>query len=177
MEKYLICSDIHGSELYFKKVYDYYKNNGYTKMIILGDLLYHGPRNDLPEGYRPKGIIPLVNEMKDEIIMVKGNCEAEVDQMVVSFHIYNRKKIFIFGKNVYLEHGHHLDKTKYHNGDIVFYGHTHVSKYENIGGVKFINPGSVSIPKENTEHSFLSLSENELKLISLNGNVLELWEF
>ncbi len=121
MEKYLICSDIHGSELYFKKVYDYYKNNGYTKMIILGDLLYHGPRNDLPEGYHPKGIIPLVNEIKDEIIMVKGNCDAEVDQMVVSFHIYNKKKLVLFGKNVYLEHGHHLDKNKFHIGDIIFY--------------------------------------------------------
>ena len=174
MKKYLICSDIHGSEPSFIKVYDYFINNNFDKLIILGDLLYHGPRNDLPEGYHPKGIIPLVNKLKDKIIMVKGNCEAEVDQMVLDFPIHNSKKMKINGKNVYLVHGHHLDKyhNKYKSGDIVLYGHTHVSKSETINGIRFINPGSTSIPKENTKKSFLVLEGDILRLMDLDGNII-----
>jgi len=179
MKKYLICSDIHGCEPSFVKVRDYFIKNNFDKMLILGDLLYHGPRNDLPEGYHPKGIIPLVNSMKDVITMVKGNCEAEVDQMVLDVKIHNSKKLNINGTNVYLVHGHHLDKndTKYQPGDVVFYGHTHVSKYEEINGVRFINPGSTSIPKENTKKSFMTLVGDKLRLLDLDGNVLETWNF
>ena len=179
MKKYLICSDIHGSEPSFNKVYDYFNNNGYDVLICLGDLLYHGPRNDLPEGYHPKGIIPLINGIKDKVVMVKGNCEAEVDQMVLDFHIFTSKKLRIRGKNVYLVHGHHLDKmsNNYKPGDIVFYGHTHVSKYEVINDVKYINPGSTSIPKENTKKSFITLDEDSLVLRDLDGNVICKWEF
>jgi putative phosphoesterase len=179
MKKYLICSDIHGCEPSFDKVIKYFNDNNFDIMLNLGDLLYHGPRNDLPEGYHPKGIIPRINQMKDKVIMVKGNCEAEVDQMVLDFHIFNSKKLRIGGKNVYLVHGHHLDKNNnnYKPGDIVFYGHTHVSKYEVINGVKYINPGSTSIPKEGTKKSFIILVDGKLELLDLDGNVLERWEF
>ena len=177
MKKYLIVSDVHGSLSSFNKVLAFFKENRYDQLICLGDLLYHGPRNDLPEEYNPKGIIPQINEIKDKVIMVRGNCDAEVDQMVLNFHIFKVKKINISGKIVHLEHGHHLNKEKYHDGDIVFYGHTHVSKYEDFNGVKYINPGSSSIPKENTVKSFMTIEENKLNLRDLNGNVLESWEF
>jgi len=179
MKKYLICSDVHGSEPSFKKIYDYFKKNNFDELLILGDLLYHGPRNDLPEGYHPKGVIPLANELKDKITMVKGNCEAEVDQMVLDFHIYNKKKLVIRGKNVYLVHGNHLDKehNNYQEGDIVFYGHTHVSKYEMINGVKYINPGSTTIPKENTKKSFITLIDNRITLRDIDGNYIATYGF
>ncbi len=176
--KYLVFSDVHGSIDSLRKVIEFYKNNAISKMFILGDLLYHGPRNDIPEGYAPKQVISLINQYKDKIIMVKGNCEAEVDQMVLDFHIYNKKKLYINNRNIYLVHGHHLDKdnNSYQNNDIVFYGHTHVSKYEVINGVRYINPGSTTIPKENTKKSFIVFDEKNITLYDIDGNILNKWE-
>ena len=178
MKKYLICSDIHGSEPSFLKVLSYFNENKFDKLIVLGDLLYHGPRNDLPEGYHPKGIIPKINEIKDRVIMVKGNCEAEVDQMVLDFHIFNTKKLIINSKVIHLVHGHHLDKlhNSYLPNEIVFYGHTHVYKFEEINGVKYINPGSTSIPKENPQKTFMTLINNKVNLYDLDYNLLGSWE-
>lgn len=172
---YLICSDVHGSIMTFKKVIDFFIENKFDKLIILGDLLYHGPRNDIPQGYKPKEVIALANSIKEKIIMVKGNCESEVDQMVLDFKIFNRKKIRYLNHNVYLEHGHHLDykNKKYTKGDIVLSGHTHVSKFEVINGVTFINPGSITIPKEKTKKSFGALVSNRFVLLDINGKILE----
>ena len=175
MKKYLICSDVHGSITSFKKVVDYFINNQFDRLIILGDLLYHGPRNDLPKNYRPKEVIQLANSIKDKIIMVKGNCEAEVDQMVLDFKIFNSKIIKHNGYKLHLVHGHHLDtnKNNYCEGDIVFYGHTHVSKKEIINGITYINPGSTTIPKENTKKSFITLVGNTCSLLTLNGKLID----
>ncbi len=173
MKNYVICSDVHGSISTLKKVVDFFLVNKFDKLIILGDLLYHGPRNDIPRNYRPKEIIQLLNPLKDKIIMVKGNCEAEVDQMVLDFKIHNKKKLKYKDKNLYLIHGHHLDHNKYKSNDIVFYGHTHVSKYEEINGAKFINPGSITIPKENTKKSFIVLHDLRCILMDLNYNILD----
>lgn len=174
MNNYVICSDVHGSIITIKKVVNFFQKNKFDKLIILGDLLYHGPRNDIPKGYNPKEVIKLLNPLKDKIIMVKGNCEAEVDQMVLDFKIYNKKKISYCGHNLHLEHGHHLDFQKNHYGlnDIVFYGHTHISNYQIINGITFINPGSITIPKENTKKSFIVLFSNKCVWIDLDGNIL-----
>ena len=110
MKNYVICSDIHGSISTFKKVVDFFIMNKFDKLIILGDLLYHGPRNDIPKNYNPKEIIKLINPLKDKVIMVKGNCESEVDQMVLDFKIYNQRQIKYKNKILHLVHGHHLDK-------------------------------------------------------------------
>lgn len=175
MKNYVICSDIHGSISTFKKVVDFFIINKFDKLIILGDLLYHGPRNDIPKNYNPKEIIKLINPLKDKVIMVKGNCESEVDQMVLDFKIYNQRQIKYKNKILHLVHGHHLDKenNKYKNGDIVFYGHTHISKFEVINEVKFINPGSITIPKENTKKSFIVLHDSRCLLLDLKYNILE----
>ena len=91
--KILIASDIHGSEYRAKQIYDIWKNGNYDKVILLGDLLYHGPRNDLPQFYRPKGVIPLLSEMKETTIAVRGNCDAEVDQMVLPYYFHPKLQI------------------------------------------------------------------------------------
>ena len=107
MRNYVICSDVHGSITTLRKVVDFFLVNKFDKLIILGDLLYHGPRNNIPRGYNPKEVIKLLIPLKDKIVMVKGNCEAEVDQMVLDFKIHNKKKLMYNLKTIYLEHGHH----------------------------------------------------------------------
>ena len=175
MKNYIICSDIHGSIDSISKVVEFFSLNQFDKLIILGDLLYHGPRNDIPKGYNPKEVINLLNPLKDKIIMVKGNCEAEVDQMVLDFKISNKRKIKYGDKRLCLEHGHHLDKenNEYRVGDIVFYGHTHVSKVEVIDDITYINPGSVTIPKENTKKTFIALHNNTCFFMDLKGNIVD----
>ncbi|MBE6143633.1 MAG: phosphodiesterase [Erysipelotrichaceae bacterium] len=175
MKNYVICSDVHGSITTLRKVVDFFLINKFDKLIILGDLLYHGPRNNIPRGYNPKEVIKLLNPLKDKIVMVKGNCEAEVDQMVLDFKIHNKKKIMYNLKTIYLEHGHHLDKenSNYQKGDIVFYGHTHVSKCERINGITFINPGSITLPKENTKKSFIALVNGRILLLDLNSKIID----
>lgn len=175
MADYVICSDVHGSIDSFKRVIDFFVVNKFDKLIILGDLLYHGPRNDIPEGYNPKDVIKLINSLKNKVIMVKGNCESEVDQMVLDFKIFNTKIIKRKGKKIHLVHGHHLEKQKsrFNKGDIVFYGHTHIRKIEVEKEITYINPGSITIPKDNQISSFMVLMGNRCMSLDLNGNVLE----
>ena len=173
--KYIIASDIHGSAYWCEQLLSEFEHENADKLILLGDLLYHGPRNDIPSNYKPKEIISLLNPLKDKIVMVRGNCDAEVDQMVLDFKIHNKKKIKYQNKNIHLVHGHHLDKenNNYQENDIVFYGHTHVNKYEVIDKVKYINPGSITIPKENTKKSFIALHNSRCILLDLNYNILD----
>lgn len=175
--KILIASDIHGSEYRASQIHDIWKAGNFDKVILLGDLLYHGPRNDLPEHYRPKGVIPLLSDMKDSIVAVRGNCDAEVDQMVLPFPIMDDSKwLEINGKKVFLMHGHHdLDYT---GSDIVMSGHTHIPVLEEKNGVLFFNPGSTTIPKNGSEPSYGVWDENGISIISLdNGNVVKAWKF
>ena len=147
------------------------------KLILLGDILYHGPRNDLPDEYNPKGVISLLNEMSDEILCVRGNCEAEVDDMVLDFNVLAEYAIlYIKNRLVFLTHGHKFNPQnppKLKKGDILFNGHTHVSKIENIGDFLYVNPGSVSIPKENTPRGYVILTEDKITHKDLCGNVLQ----
>ena len=123
------------------------------RLLLLGDLLYHGPRNDLPKDYAPKKVIEMLNAKKDEFICVRGNCEAEVDDMVLDFNVLAEYAIlYIKNRLVFLTHGHKFNPQnmpKLKKGDILFNGHTHVSKIEEIGDILYVNPGSVSIPKDN----------------------------
>lgn len=160
--KYLIASDIHGSAHYCGKLIEAYKREGANKMILLGDLLYHGPRNDLPLGYAPKQVIALLNEFKNEILAVRGNCDAEVDQMVLEFPIMADYAILEaeHGRMLYLSHGHiyhedHLPPMK--EGDILLHGHTHVLRAEKKDGIVILNPGSASIPKEGNPPTYAVL--------------------
>ena len=163
--KFFIASDIHGSAYYCEKMLEAYKNEKADKLVLLGDILYHGPRNDLPEGYAPKKVIEILNPLKDEIICVRGNCDAEVDQMVLNFPIMADYALLPVGnRTVFITHGHKFNKDNLPSlkkGDILLHGHTHVPVCEEYENFTYINPGSVSIPKENSGHGYMVLDGNE----------------
>lgn len=165
---YLVFSDLHGSIIYAKKVIDEFNSGKYDMMLCLGDILYHGPRNDLPEGYNPKEVVKLLNLYKDKIIAVEGNCDAYVDHMVLDFKIHSRYEFDLDEKKVIMTHGHLNGPTQPFDvkDAIVLYGHTHIHKMDNINGVMYLNPGSTTIPKEGQENSFAVL--NSKKFIVYN---------
>ena len=162
--KLMIASDIHGSATYCSQLLDAYKRENADRMLILGDILYHGPRNDLPDGYAPKEVIKLLNENSNEFFCVRGNCDGEVDQMVLKFPIMADYSIFCMGDRlVYATHGHHQNPQTpppMKKGDILLTGHTHVPKCEPFGENLYINPGSVSIPKENSYRGYIIWDDN-----------------
>ena len=177
--KLMFASDIHGSAYYAERLRESYFQEKADKLILLGDLLYHGPRNDLPKEYAPKRVIEILNGMKSELLCVRGNCDTEVDQMVLEFPILADYAIlYLDGKMVYMTHGHHQNPQNppmLKDGDILMNGHTHVSAQEwiqtDFGGFTYLNPGSVSIPKNGTGHSYM-ISENgvfSLKTLKDNG--------
>ncbi len=173
--KWLIASDIHGSAYYCKKLIESYKSEKADKLLLLGDILYHGPRNDLPEGYDPKAVISMLNEIKDEIICVKGNCDGDVDQMVLNFPILAEYAIISIGKNmIFATHGHKFNVDNppmLKQGDILLYGHTHIPKCKNYENFTYINPGSVSIPKENSPHSYMTFDGRNFAWKTFDGNI------
>ena len=128
------------------------------RILLLGDLLYHGPRNDLPRDYAPKKVIPMLSAVKEKVLAVRGNCDAEVDQMVLPFPcMADYAQLLVDGKTFYLTHGHHAAPNSLPSlpgGSIFLSGHTHVKLDETVGGVRCLNPGSVSIPQDGS-HSYL----------------------
>lgn len=156
--KLLIASDIHGSAYWCGRLCEEIEKENPDKVILLGDLLYHGPRNDLPKDYAPKKVIPMLSAMKENIIAVRGNCEAEVDQMVLPFPcMADYAELLVEGKTFYLTHGHHQNPENLPPltaGSVFLSGHTHVKLDKEVGGIRCLNPGSVSIPKDGS-HSFL----------------------
>ena len=174
--KYMIASDIHGSAYYCRKMLEAYKREKAQKLVLLGDILYHGPRNDLPLEYAPKTIIPLLNEQKDEILAVRGNCDAEVDQMVLEFPIMADYAVLELGhgRTIYLSHGHiyhkdHLPPMK--KGDVFLQGHTHVLQAEHKDGFIFLNPGSISIPKEGNPPTYAILEVQSVSNVGANEEI------
>ena len=156
--KLIIASDIHGSAFWCRRLCDLVEQEQPDKLILLGDLLYHGPRNDLPRNYAPKQVIPMLSQHKDRIIAVRGNCEAEVDQMVLPFPcMADYAQLLVEGTTFYLTHGHHNSPDNLPplpEGSILLSGHTHVKLDEIRNGIRCLNPGSVSIPKDGS-HSCL----------------------
>lgn len=159
----MVASDIHGSAYYCRQLIEAMKREKPDKLILLGDILYHGPRNDLPKDYAPKEVISMLNEIKDEIICVRGNCDTEVDQMVLEFPIMSEQGVlYVDGKTIYITHGHKLEEKStpmLKDGDILLCGHTHIPKLENRGNYTYMNPGSVSIPKEGSRHSYMIIED------------------
>jgi putative phosphoesterase len=155
----MITSDIHGSAYYCELLLHAYKKEKADRLLLLGDILYHGPRNDLPKDYNPKQVIAMLNERKQDIFCVRGNCDTEVDQMVLEFPIMSQNAvIFADGVKIYATHGHKFNKDNLPplcKGDVLVYGHTHVALDEVVDGVRCLNPGSVSIPKQNTGHGYI----------------------
>ena len=163
--KLLIASDIHGSAYWCRKLIDLAEKEQPDKLILLGDLLYHGPRNDLPKDYAPKQVIPMLSDWKEKIIAVRGNCEAEVDQMVLPFPcMADYALLECDGISMYLTHGHHAnpDQLPALNGGVFLSGHTHVKLDKLVDGIRCLNPGSVSIPKDGS-HSCLVFENGEFR--------------
>lgn len=156
--KLLIASDIHGSAFWCSRLCEEIRRQQPDRILLLGDLLYHGPRNDLPRDYAPKQVIPMLSQYQEKIIAVRGNCEAEVDQMVLPFPcMADFSQLLLDGKTFYLTHGHHANPEQLPplpEGSIFLSGHTHVKLDKTVGSVRCLNPGSVSIPKDGS-HSCL----------------------
>ena len=172
--KYMFASDIHGSAFYCRKMLDAFEKEGAERLVLLGDLLYHGPRNNLPKDYAPKQVIAMLNAVKDRIYAVRGNCEAEVDQMVLDFPVMADYCILnIEGNTFYATHGHvynqeHLPPLM--QGDILIHGHTHVWKAQEMDGYILLNPGSVSIPKEGNPPTYGILENGDFIIRDFEGN-------
>ena len=166
--KLMIASDIHGSAYYCLEMLDAMKKECPDRLLLLGDILYHGPRNDLPLEYEPKKVIKMLNEVKEKLFCVRGNCDTEVDQMVLDFPIMADYAVIPCGNRIiYATHGHHhnvMTPIPMQPGDILLHGHTHVPAWEPFGNENlYLNPGSVSIPKENSAHSYMILEDGLAK--------------
>lgn len=172
--KFLIASDIHGSayfcELLIKKI----EEEKADRVLILGDILYHGPRNDLPKDYAPKKVIEMLNPLKNKLLCVRGNCDTEVDQMVLDFPVLADYAVIPVGeKLIYATHGHNYNEQKLpplSKGDILLNGHTHIPKCTEHEDYIYMNPGSVSIPKENSCNSYMILENGEFLWKNLNNS-------
>jgi len=192
MKKLVIASDIHGSAHWCQKLIERFHAEsegfapGEVRLLLLGDLLYHGPRNDLPEAYAPKKVIAMLNERRESILCVRGNCEAEVDQMVLSFPVMADYAVLTLGgRTVYATHGHVWNGSTpppLCAGDVLLSGHTHVPLCEQkelgSGGTFFaLNPGSTSIPKNGSAHSFMVWDDSGVRWLDLENSVcFQRWE-
>ncbi|MBQ3531233.1 MAG: phosphodiesterase [Oscillospiraceae bacterium] len=167
--KLLIASDIHGSAFYCKQLLSAFKNEHADKILLLGDILYHGPRNDLPKDYAPKEVISMLNGIKEYIICVRGNCDTEVDQMVLEFPVLSEQAyLYIDDIEMLAVHGHKpFPPVK--SGTFILYGHTHIPKLEEANGITYMNPGSVSIPKENSSHGYMIFENGVFSWKNLDG--------
>ena len=171
--KWMIASDLHGSAYYCKKMVEAFEREGADRLLMLGDLLYHGPRNDLPRDYAPKEVIPMLNGLKNKLCCVRGNCEAEVDQMVLDLPVMADYCILPAGeKLIYATHGHIYNGKNpppLAEGDILLHGHTHIPAWQETETFTYLNPGSVSIPKEGSRHSYMTLENDEFLWKDLAG--------
>ena len=175
--KLLIASDIHGDLDSIQKVLAAYEAEGADKLLLLGDLLYHGPRNNLPDTYAPKEVIRLLNENKDKILAVRGNCDTEVDQMVLEFPILaDYAYLSLDGLSVFATHGHKFnlkDLPPLRKGEILLHGHTHVLTATDFGDENvYLNPGSAAIPKENNPRSYMVYENRSFTVKDFSGNVI-----
>ena len=173
--KLLIASDIHGAAGYCRDLLAAWDREGADRLLLLGDLLYHGPRNDLPPDYAPKEVIALLNARKNQIFCVRGNCDTEVDQMVLEFPVLADYAVLTAGSRLlYATHGHvyntaHLPPLQ--PGDILLHGHTHIPRRTLRDGVYVLNPGSVSIPKAGSWHGYMTLEDGVFTWKTLSGDV------
>lgn len=162
--EYIVISDLHGSLEAANIVIEAIKHHNINRVLCLGDILYHGPRNTLPIDYNPKEVINILNSVSNKITAIKGNCDSEVDQMVLQFPIladYNQ--FYIGNKKLFMTHGHiystentsHLDK-----GDIFLFGHVHLPIAEIQNDIYILNPGSSSLPKQNHPKTYAILNDN-----------------
>lgn len=175
--KIMIASDIHGSAYYCRQMLKAYHREKADKLLLLGDILYHGPRNDLPKDYQPKEVITMLNDMKSELLCVRGNCDTEVDQMVLEFPILaDYCFLEINGQTIFATHGHVWNPQNppmLKEGDILLNGHTHIPASKCMGTYTYMNPGSVAIPKENSVCGYM-IFDDVFQWKSLDGTLLNI---
>ncbi|MCQ2456083.1 MAG: phosphodiesterase [Clostridia bacterium] len=167
--KLFIASDIHGSSYYTKLLLDRYRAENADRLVLLGDILYHGPRNDLPREYAPKEVIAMLNGIADKILAVRGNCEAEVDGMVLDFNVSSDFITLFDGETVMVASHGHRSLPPLRNGEILLVGHTHVPVLEKEDGYIRINPGSVSIPKEDSPNGYMTYEDGVFRWFDLES--------
>ena len=175
--KLMIASDIHGSAYYCEKLLLAWEREQKPKLLLLGDILYHGPRNDLPRDYAPKKVIEMLNPLKEKLLCVRGNCEADVDQMVLEFPVLAEYAVlFVDGITIYATHGHvyhEKNPLPMEKGAVLLNGHTHVPKCVEHEDYVYMNPGSVSIPKEGSEHGYMVYEDGMFTGKNLDGKVYD----
>ena len=174
--KFFIASDIHGSSYHCKKLIEKYYESNADRLILLGDLLYHGPRNDLPLGYDPGKVIDMLNSIEPGILCVRGNCDSEVDQMVLNFPIMAEYALISYkNRTIFITHGHKFNEDNMpplRSGDVLLHGHTHIVANEIIhNGVIYLNPGSVSIPKGGTSYGYMIFEDGKFTRYNLEGAI------
>ena len=177
--KWMIASDLHGSATYCRQLLDAFAAEKPGRLLLLGDLLYHGPRNDLPDGYAPKQVLQMLNEMRQWLVCVRGNCDTEVDQMVLQFPILSEMCLLeLDGHLVFATHGHHHSEQNpplLQPGDLLLCGHTHVPACRPCGEFQYLNPGSVSIPKENSPRGYMIYENGLFQWKDLSGTPWKQW--
>ena len=173
--KWLIASDIHGSAQWCRRLLEAWDSEQADRLLLLGDVLYHGPRNDLPDQYAPKEVIAMLNARRERILCVRGNCEAEVDQMVLDFPVLADYAVLWEGSRlIYCTHGHVYNTGKLpplQAGDVLLHGHTHIPAWEDHGAYRYLNPGSVAIPKEGSWHGYMTLENGRFLWKDFDGAI------
>lgn len=171
--KLLIASDIHGSAKFCKMTLDAFAREGADKLVLLGDILYHGPRNPLPEDYSPQDVAQMLSAVKEKVICLRGNCDAEIDQTLLPFPVTDYSSIFVDGLNVYLSHGHR-DVPPLIKDDIYVTGHTHVPlNAVEPEGYYHLNPGSVSLPKDDSRQGYILYNNRKFTFKTLEGETYD----
>lgn len=174
--KLFFISDIHGSVYYLNQAMERYDAENADYIIILGDILYHGARNPLPKEYNPKGVIEILNYYSDKIIAVRGNCDSEVDEMTLNFPIMSTYSNLLYNDvRLFLTHGHIYNEDNMvdlKDGSVFVYGHTHILRAEKRNNIFYLNPGSITLPKENNPHTYGLLEDTSFKIKDLDGNVI-----
>ena len=170
--KFLIASDLHGSAYYAKKLKEIFNEESADKIVLLGDIYNHGPRNPLPKDYSPMEVANILNSLKDKLIVIKGNCDSQVDTLISEFSFIEDAVLVSGGKTVFCTHGHVFNKDKMPQTqfDALLYGHFHTGFIEQQGATVVANAGSVSLPKNGTPSSYLILEDNTLTLKDISGN-------
>lgn len=176
MTNIVIASDIHGSAYYCRLLMEAVEQERAGRLLLLGDILYHGPRNDLPREYDPRAVIAMLSGLTVPVSSVRGNCDADVDQIVLPFPILSDSCLLLIeDRTIFATHGHVFHKDHLpplSPGDVLLHGHTHVPAWEELdGGVLYLNPGSAALPKEDSPHSYLVLSGRDVTWKEMDGTV------
>ncbi|MCT4543458.1 MAG: phosphodiesterase [Vallitalea sp.] len=175
--KLMVISDIHGSYYYINKALEKFREEEADYIILLGDILYHGPRNPLPKEYNPSKVSTVLNELKEKIISVRGNCDSEVDQLVLEFPMMSDYNVLFYNnKRIFVTHGHLFNENNMpplEDEDVLIHGHTHLPVAKKTNNKYILNPGSISLPKENNPNSYGIIEDDTFIIKDFEENIIK----